>query len=153
MRLAGIKESFNDAEGVSVVIYFQGCERKCLGCYNPDLWDFNGGEAMPEEKLFDILVSNNFNWIDVIVFQGGEPLGQKESLHKIAKWAKDNGKKCWLYTGSLFEEVPKEIKEHIDVIIDGAFMINLKTDMLYRGSSNQRLWRKSKEGNWETNDK
>ena len=144
MKIAGINQSFNDAEGISVVIHFQGCSRqpKCKDCFLPDLWDPNGGEEISKEKLFDILMYKDFDWIDCIVFQGGEPLDQEEAIIDIAKWAKEKGKKVWVYTSKEFDEVSNNIKEVADVIKTGPYIKELKTEEKYRGSSNQILWKR-----------
>ena len=28
---------------------FQGCHRHCPNCFNPETWDFNGGEVFDDE--------------------------------------------------------------------------------------------------------
>ena len=49
-------------------------------------------------------------------------------------------KNVWLWTGYMYEDIPDEIKDKCDVIIDGKFEEDKKDPSLkYRGSSNQRV--------------
>ena len=44
MRIAGLKlNDCIDGEGISVSLWTQGCPHRCLGCHNPETWDFEGG--------------------------------------------------------------------------------------------------------------
>ena len=56
MRYAGIMvddivDSFN---GISLSFWTQGCPFHCKGCHNPQTWDKNAGEEVPE-NIIDIL--------------------------------------------------------------------------------------------------
>ncbi len=54
------------------------------------------------------------------------------------------GKDIWLWTGYLFEEIAKlEVVQYLDVIIDGKFERDRKTLKPWRGSDNQRLFRRT----------
>ena len=71
---------------------------------------------------------------------------QAEGFAELAKAIKSCTKKnIWCYTGFTFESLlrmPKqrELLELVDVLVDGPFVESLKdTDLLFRGSSNQRL--------------
>ena len=59
--------------------------------------------------------------------------------------------KIYLWTGYSFENISHpDIFKYIDVIIDGKFVEELKNlDLKLRGSSNQRIWVKNKEGFWK----
>jgi anaerobic ribonucleoside-triphosphate reductase activating protein len=115
-------------------------------CFNPELWDKNGGEEISLGQL-KVKLLKFFEWCDNVVFQGGEPTDQESDLIELAKWAKRLGKNVWCYSGKDFEEISEEIKENCDVIKCGRYIDSLKTDMPFRGSSNQILYRKEK-GEW-----
>ena len=61
-------------------------------------------------------------------------------------------KKLWIWTGYTFEDYVKnkEITKYADMIVDGRFIEELKDfNLKFRGSSNQRIWRKNKNNEWE----
>lgn len=133
--------------GIRRVFFSQGCKHNCIGCFNPDTHDFNGGEERDIDELIKDLADNPF--IDGVTFSGGDPLEQANKFIYIAKAARELGLNIWSYTGYKFEYLLehanefnkwKEYLENIDVLVDGKFDINKKEDGLkFRGSSNQRI--------------
>lgn len=143
-RMVGIKKhSVVDGSGVRLVIFFQGCPHHCMECHNPDTWDPNGGDESDTDEIIEII--KNTKYIDGITLSGGDPLFQPEAAILIAKAAKEIGLSVWCYAGWTYDEVMADEKrsavmKYVDVLVDGPFMINLKSqDVIYRGSSNQRL--------------
>jgi len=150
-RIAGITESLQDAESLAAIIWFQGCDKHCKGCHNPEVakLQWERGFWLDYKAITDYL-TRLIDWVDWIILSGGEPLLQPQAVKAISQWAKEKGKKIWLYTGDLFKDIPQDIKDIVDVIVDGPFVqarqdLNLK----FRGSSNQILYRKSSKGEWE----
>ena len=33
-----------NGEGIRITIFFTGCQFKCKGCFNSNIWDFNKGK-------------------------------------------------------------------------------------------------------------
>lgn len=141
------KDSIVDGDGIRTVIWTQGCPHNCFGCHNPSTHDFNDGAIFDVEdikKKIDDLI-----YQDGITFSGGDPMCQVDACVEIAKYAKTKGLNIWCYTGYTFEqllELGKKKKsyidflENIDVLVDGKFVMELKSlDCKYRGSTNQRL--------------
>ena len=142
VQIAGVLESLNNTDSISKDIFFSGCSIKCKGCSNPDLWDSNYGYSIELEDLIKLL-EENLNWADYICFLGGEPTDQKEAVIEIAKWAHSKGLKNWLYSGHPISGIRCEIKDLMDVIVDGAFKEREMTDLLpFRGSLNQKIYYK-----------
>lgn len=148
IRLSGIAyESLVNGPGMRRVYFSQGCKHNCLGCFNPDTHDFNGGEELDMDKLIEDAVNNPI--LKGITFSGGDPLERATEFSYMAKAFKKTGLNIWCYTGYTFEEVIenmkynrdlKELMENIDVLVDGKFEINKKDEGLrFRGSSNQRI--------------
>lgn len=136
MRIAKTDTSFIDGEGIAFVIYFQGCNFDCPGCHNKELQDFGGGyEVNPD----DIQIDEAF--YDSVVFLGGEPLEQAESVKQLSSRIK---LKKWLYTGYDINKVPSDIKDIVDVIVAGRYMQELATGG-FPASSNQVVWRAQNE--------
>jgi len=147
VQIAGVLESLNNTKGVSKDIFFSGCSIKCQGCSNPDLWDSSYGSNIESEDLIKLL-EENIDWCDYICYLGGEPTDQIDAVIEIAKWAHSKGKKNWIYTGHIISSLRCDLKDLMDVIVDGPFKINEVTDLLpFRGSQNQKLYY-NVDGKW-----
>ena len=138
-----IKESIVDGPGIRVVVFLQGCLRDCQGCHNPGLQDIEGGQAMGEKELAELILGQITPIHRGVTFSGGEPLLQAESLVTVIEQIRQKKPDIdvWMYTGYLFEEVAEyPIMSLIDVLVDGPF-IKAQRDpyALYFGSSNQRI--------------
>lgn len=132
-----------DGPGFRTSIYCAGCAHACPGCHNPQSWAFDGGEEMTTQQLMQEITSDPFAHV---TFSGGDPFYQAEGFTELACAIKaETNKTIWCYTGFLFEKLVKDTRyttllQHIDVLVDGPFMQSLRdTDLLFRGSSNQRL--------------
>lgn len=157
MRYANIYDfSISDGTGIRVSLFVQGCDFHCKGCFNQETWDFNGGKEFTQ-KEFDLLMDLcNKPYIRGLSLLGGEPLNPNniETVTQIAKRFKKiyPEKGIWLWTGYTFEDYvkDKEIINYLDVIVDGRFEEDKKDlSLKFRGSSNQRIWRKNKNNEWE----
>lgn len=42
-----------DGPGIRYIVFFQGCQFKCLYCHNRDTWDFKGGQTVTIKVLMD----------------------------------------------------------------------------------------------------
>ena len=144
--------NYNDtanAPGFAVSIYLQGCPHHCKGCFNPETWDFNGGQELTEELLND-LFQNKINKNGIkrsLCILGGEPLCKENELTTLAlaSMAKKYNVDVYIWTGYVLEELEKtgllfEIFENADYLIDGPFIEEEKDITLkMRGSRNQRV--------------
>lgn len=149
MRIAGLRPtSLFDGKGINYVVFVQGCQHHCKGCQNPSTWDFNGGEEIPVEVIID-QIKSYVGFIDGVTFSGGDPAYQMNDVKVIAKWAKEHGLKTTMYTGFSMLALDKNDLKDIDCVIDGEFIEKYHgTDIPFRGSSNQHIWKKDKEGKW-----
>lgn len=140
MRIAGIvRDSIVNGEGIRDVVFFQGCGKHCIGCHNPQTWDYNGGQF----KFIGEIVNELSNSSNDVTISGGEPLDQFDSLIHLCSQLRREGKRIWVYTGNVVDptkDIYKALAEYVDVIVDGRFVIERKdSDLLFRGSSNQRI--------------
>ena len=154
MKIAGIiKHSMVDGPGVRFVVFTQGCSHHCTGCHNPETWDPDRGIDISVDEIVSMIRKTKF--LDGITFSGGDPMLQAKECIELAKALSDYN--IWCYTGWTLEEIEegkagedaKELLRHIDVLVDGRFVKDLKTDTCkYRGSSNQKIIqiKKKKEG-------
>lgn len=138
-------DSIVDGEGIRTVLWTQGCTWHCFNCHNKETWDPKGGFSLDVDIVLAKLLASDQN----ITFSGGDPLFQSEAVAYLVEKLKKENKNIWLYTGYTFEDLLKiskkddnirEILEHIDVLVDGPFVNNLKSfNYTFRGSKNQRL--------------
>lgn len=127
------------------VIWVQGCEFACPNCIVPESWDAVGGEAISLTELASWILAQSD--IEGITLSGGEPMLQAVALASLIdtiRQSKDLGVMC--YTGYRFEQLQqrgtadqKLLCDRIDLLIDGTYIESLHQDLLWRGSSNQRL--------------
>ncbi len=138
-----IEDTTVDGPGFRTSIYCAGCSHACKGCHNPQSWDFNGGREMTTDEIMKIIEADPY--ADV-TFSGGDPMYQAEGFIELARAIRQRtDKTTWCYTGFTYEallKMPKqrELLELIDVLVDGPFVESLRDpDLLFRGSSNQRI--------------
>ena len=111
-----IEDTMVDGPGFRTSIYCAGCRHKCPGCHNPQ-----------------------------VTFTGGDPMYQCDGFAELARAIhRQTNKDIWCYTGFSFESLitraQRELLELLDVLVDGPYIEKLRDpDLLFRGSSNQRL--------------
>lgn len=134
-----------NGEGVRVSLFVSGCSHRCKGCFNSELWDYNAGRDVTTETTTEIIKLCSKSYISGLSLLGGEPLDPKNVniVTIIAQFFKQHfpNKTIWCYTGYEWETVKHlEIMKHIDILVDGKFVEELKDPRLkFRGSSNQRI--------------
>jgi anaerobic ribonucleoside-triphosphate reductase activating protein len=137
-----LEDTMVDGHGFRTSIYCAGCNHQCPGCHNPQSWSFDGGREMTTEEIMKIIVADPYA---NVTFSGGDPMYQATGFLELAREIhKRTNKDIWCYTGFTFESLinpeQRELLEQIDVLVDGPFIEKLRdTDLLFRGSSNQRL--------------
>lgn len=154
MRYNQIREcDIANGSGIGVAVFIQGCPSPhCDGCFNPETWDFCGGKEWTEDVEKSVLELANKPYIKRISLLGGECLA-KENVTEVTKFAKRckelfPEKEIWLWSRYDFKEYISnlEITQYLDYIVDGKFIEELKDNtLLYRGSSNQKVWVKKNE--------
>ncbi|MBQ3302130.1 MAG: anaerobic ribonucleoside-triphosphate reductase activating protein [Eggerthellaceae bacterium] len=144
-----------NGEGVRTTLFVSGCTHHCKGCFQPETWDFDFGTTFDEAAENAILDSLTPDYIDGITVLGGEPMepANQRALEPFLRKVRERfpNKNVWVYTGDVFEslideasarhtEVTDKLLEHIDVLVDGPFVEELKDiSARFRGSSNQRI--------------
>lgn len=142
-----------NGKGIRTSIFLSGCNHKCEGCFNKELWEFKDEDTPIEEitKRIENTIDDHISGISIL---GGEPLNEMNitTTHKICKWFKDKykDKNIWVWTGYTYEELVSndsvlsviyfDTLKQIDVLVDGRFEIEKKDiSLAFRGSSNQRV--------------
>jgi len=139
------KMDISNGPGVRISIFFQGCDFHCENCFNPETWDFKGGDDFTEETIDEIIKLAGRDYIKGLSMLGGEPMHPKniDGTIKLAKKFKEvyPNKTVWSWTGFTYENiVNKEVFKYLDVLVDGQYKDALHDPTLkWRGSSNQRV--------------
>lgn len=141
--------------GIRVTIFFTGCTHMCKGCFNSEIWDFSKGKPFNESAkqiIFDNLSKPQIKGLSIL---GGEPLQQDhQEMLNFIKEVKEKfpTKDIWLWSGYYFKELDDEKKEIInlcDYFVDGRFIQDKASKkLLFRGSSNQTIYKKNSNGEW-----
>jgi len=145
LRISGLmNDSIVDGPGLRYTIFTQGCPHHCEGCHNPQTHPFKGGKNISVKKIIKEIDDNPLLY--GVTLSGGDPFVQAKNLIPIAKHVKEKGLELACYTGYLFEQLiggeiayAKELLSYVDILIDGKFVISLKSlDCKFKGSRNQR---------------
>lgn len=138
-----VEDTTVDGPGFRTAIYAAGCPNACPGCHNPESWDIRRGTWMRTEEILSRVLADEFA---NVTFSGGDPMFQAEGFAELAAAIRAQSRKTiWCYTGFLFENLRKQpaqaaLLRQVDVLVDGPFVQALRDeDLLFRGSSNQRL--------------
>ncbi len=131
--------------GSRAVIWVQGCPFQCPGCLVPESWSEDGGYEESSEALAEWVIEQK--GIDGLTLSGGEPMQQAKALAMLVDRVRlnaDIGVIC--YTGYNIEYILRNgnfdqhaLLSKLDMLIDGTYIREKHADLLWRGSSNQRL--------------
>lgn len=127
LRLGGITDiSTVDWYGnISSVVFFAGCNFRCPYCQNSGLIPTESGADVSLEQL-QKRIEGELNILDAVVFTGGEPLLQPESLKEAAKLVKSYGLKLMLDTnGSL----PSVVEQLLDLRLVDRVALDVKAPL------------------------
>ena len=110
-----------DGPGIRYVIFFQGCNLRCLYCHNPDTWETNkGSKKSITEILSDIKGYRsymNFSGGGVTI-TGGEPLLQPYFLINLLKEMGKQGYHRALDTsGYATDDILRQVLSNVDLLL------------------------------------
>ena len=139
--------------GKRVGIWFCGCPRRCKGCSNPELWEFQDRYYTSPQLVCDLIKQiAKDHPIDGFTITGGDPMYQESDLKELLSLLKIISDDIIVYTGYKRCEISSDILADISVLIDGEYIEELNDNSLLRGSSNQEVYilDKSKEEKYST---
>ena len=155
------KESMVDGPGIRTCIYTLGCSHHCKGCHNQWTWKLDDTcywtfKEVADELRIDKLATN-------LSFSGGDPLYAPEVLLALLEYLSEQDdisvkmKDIWLWTGYTKHKLDNLIKtnetinkifNYVSVVIPEPFVEKLRNlQLLYRGSSNQRIYKVNHDSN------
>lgn len=132
-------------------IFFSGCSAspRCVGCHNPEAWDFSLGHdwKLSKDKIAKDLEDFRplIDWVFVL---GGDPMDQnKDDFQEFLDFMHTLQVPLVLFTRYELNEIPEEIVQQFDYIKTGRFLPELScTGNTWYGvslaTSNQRIWKK-----------
>lgn len=130
--------------GNRMVVFFQGCNERCPGCFNPQTHPFVTADLYPPGEIFKRYLSDD---VEGITVSGGEPFMQSDGLLELLRIAREtHGLSTVVYTGFTYKELRerpdcRSCLKFIDVLIDGRYVESKKErTLLARGSTNQRFY-------------
>lgn len=142
-----VDQSEVNGPGKCAVVWLQGCQRECDGCFNPDSWSFEINQLISVDDLVAKILSNSKN--TGVTFSGGEPFWQAAGLTEVAKKVKAAGLNVMSFTGFTLEKLQseyapassQELIAQLDILIDGAFVKSLAVNdpNSLVSSSNQKV--------------
>jgi anaerobic ribonucleoside-triphosphate reductase activating protein len=138
--------------GTRLGIWVQGCPLACPGCMSRDTWDTEAGTEITVTELVGYWRKALTRGADGITISGGEPLvqatGMDALLSEIGQVRRETTQRTgaeydvMLYTGYELDELdePQEkVTQRADVLVTGRYRVSEPTDLIWRGSANQRL--------------
>lgn len=148
MNYCGLKKTdIANGEGVRVSLFVSGCRNHCVGCHNPEAWNFSYGQPFTKETEDEIIEALRPSWIQGLSVLGGEPTEEENEkvlipfLKRVRSELPD--KDIWLFSGYTYEMLQaEEILQYVDVLVDGPFLFEQRdVSLAFRGSRNQRIIR------------
>lgn len=156
MRYAAIRPiDVSNGEGLGAALFVQGCSLRCKGCFQPETWNFEGGQEFTQEIVQKILTMIAPAHISRFSILGGEPL-ENANYYTLAclinqvRQTRPNIK-IWLYTGYTCDQLREKLQEsntkylqyileHTDVLVAGPFIEEEKDlSLKWCGSRNQQV--------------
>lgn len=162
MRYAQIRKmDISNGKGIGVSLFVQGCDFHCKGCFNTETWNFEQGKNFTNETINTILDLCSPEYITHLSVLGGEPFHSNnyDSVMQLCHAFKQKHpyKTVWVWTGYNLDELLQSYQfkhdiqkrlQCIDYIIAGRFIKDLYyPDLLFRGSLNQRIYKRISDNN------
>jgi pyruvate formate lyase activating enzyme len=91
-------------KNICTVVFFAGCDFNCPYCQNSKILDFKD-EFSKDIRLVKAEIKKNRDFIDAVLFSGGEPCLQRGALVELAKYAKSLGLKAGIETNGTKPDV------------------------------------------------
>jgi len=156
-----IAHSRVNGPGVRAVVYFQGCNLGCDGCWNPATHAFTGlSHEAAQDVAEQVAAAHQTQFIEGVTFSGGEPMQQVLDLLEVIRLLKrarpeisigmysgyterelDSGR-FWTRYGIAQEarrRVWADIKQELDFAVLGRFVAARPSKFPMRSSANQVL--------------
>lgn len=126
--------------GTRVTVWLQGCSIRCSGCMSKHTWEFDEQYVMSVNDVVNYIAPYNCSHITI---SGGEPFDQYKPLLTLLYSLKKIGvEDILIYSGYSLAHIKKhfyEALQYIDALISGKFIKGKDTNLIWKGSENQRI--------------
>ena len=127
--------------GNRVGIWFCGCPRRCEGCSNPELWEFQNRYKTSLATVMALIEKiTQAHSVDGFTITGGDPFFQPDALSRLLEQIKKVSDDILIYTGYMKDELPDPMLNNIAVLIDAPYIKAQNNNCLLRGSDNQTIY-------------
>ncbi len=137
-----------EGPGKRAALWVQGCDKRCVGCCNPDYLKIVEREILRAEVMVERLLEAQAEWgLEGVTFLGGEPFLQAQGLAVVAEGVSHAGLSVMTFTGYTMNELDelslpgaRELLAWTDVLVDGPYeSANPDRSRNWVGSTNQRF--------------
>ena len=146
--------------GMRAIVYLQGCNLGCAGCWNPATHAFVGPPREAADVAEQIAAAHQTHFIEGVTFSGGEPMQQAPDLLDLIRLLKRTRPEfsIGMYSGYAERELDSgrfwsrdgigqearqsdwaNIKQHLDFAVLGRFVAAKPSKLPMRTSANQIL--------------
>lgn len=146
--------------GLRAVVYFQGCNLGCVGCWNPATHAFVGPSRGVKDVAGQVVAAHRTHFLDGVTFSGGEPMQQASDLLDLIRLLKHERPEISIsiYSGYTERELDSgrfstrdgiaqearqavwaNIKQQLDFAVLGRFVAAKPSQLPLRTSANQVL--------------
>jgi len=133
--------------GKRVVVWLQGCDLKCPGCFNEKMHSTKVVKMYSTQELYTAIKKlAETNKCEGVTFSGGEPLQQVKALGILLVFIKKHypALSIMLYTGYNMTEIlestmKKFVLSRCDIVIVGRYEKEFPSFHPWTGSSNQMV--------------
>ena len=136
--------SVANGPGERFVLWLQGCPLSCPGCFNVQFQPFVRRHVLSVEEVAEKVLA--VTGIEGITYTGGEPMVQAPALAILSQRLREAGLTIVCYTGHTLEALNasknpwiERFLRRVDVLIDSPYVRDKAANLLWRGSTNQRV--------------
>ena len=124
--------------GKRVGIWFCGCPRRCKGCSNPELWEFQDRYYTSPQLVHELIMQiAKDHPIGGCTMTGGDAMHQANDWQELIELLRAISEDILVYTGYSLDEISADQLNGIAVLIDGEYIESRNNNCILRGSDNQ----------------
>jgi len=144
-------KNYVNGNGCRYVLWVQGCDLACVGCWNKPTWSFEDNILKSVDEIFEEIKSLETQ-IDGVTFSGGEPFLQAQELSKLAQLIKEKTSlDIQIFSGFNKNELTTteqlKLLKYTDILVAGRFDSTKKNNnqIVYILNDNVDIWKFNNE--------